>query len=59
MPANTAKPVVAALGILVIAVGMLFKDLKQGLFYPIVLGGAALLVVGLYAWLTSPLEEEY
>ena len=59
MPASTAKPVVAALGILVIAVGMLFKDLKQGLFYPIVLGGAALLVVGLYAWLTSPLEEEY
>ena len=59
MPASTAKPVVAALGILVIAIGMLFKDLNQGLFYGVVLGGAALLVLGLYAWLTSPLEEEY
>jgi hypothetical protein len=49
----------AALGLLVMAVGMLFKDLKQGLFYPVVLGGAALLVVSLYAWLTSPLEEEH
>ena len=59
MPAPTAKPMFTALGILVVAVGMLFKDLKQGLFYPVVLGGAALIVLGLYAWLTSPLEEEH
>ena len=59
MPSPTAKPMFTALGLLIIAVGMLFKDLKQGLFYPVVLGGVALLVFGLYAWLTTPLEEEH
>jgi cytochrome c oxidase subunit 1 len=59
MPSPTAKPMFTALGLLIIAVGMLFKDLQQALFYPVVLGGATLLVVGLYAWLTSPLEEEH
>ena len=59
MPAPTAKPMFTALGITVMAIGMLFKDLKPGLFYPVVLGGATLLVLGLYAWLTSPLEDEH
>jgi cytochrome c oxidase subunit 1 len=59
MPAPTAKPMFTALGLLIMAIGMLFKDIKQGLFYPVLLGGTALLVIGLYAWLTSPLEDEH
>jgi hypothetical protein len=40
--------------------GMLFihRDSKA-LFYTLVLGGAALLVGSLYAWLTTPLEAEH
>jgi cytochrome c oxidase subunit 1 len=61
MPSSTAKPMVAALGLTIMISGMLFKGLpgKEPMFYLVVLGGATLLVVSLYAWLTSPLEEEH
>jgi cytochrome c oxidase subunit 1 len=60
MPSPTAKPFVTALGLVIMVAGMLFKHLEdQTLFYTVVLGGAAILVFSLYAWLTSPLEEEH
>jgi cytochrome c oxidase subunit 1 len=59
MPASTAKPMFAALGLLLMGVGMLFKDLQTTLFYLVLLSGTALLVTSLYAWLTSPLEDEH
>jgi hypothetical protein len=58
MPASTAKPFVCAIGLLLMAVGMLFKHLEnQAPFYVITIGGAAVLVGALYAWLTTPLED--
>jgi cytochrome c oxidase subunit 1 len=59
MPASTAKPMFAALGLLLMGVGMLFKDLQTTLFYLVLLSGTTLLVTSLYAWLTSPLEDEH
>ncbi|HET7458027.1 MAG TPA: cytochrome c oxidase subunit I [Gemmatimonadaceae bacterium] len=58
MPLSTAKPLVAAFGMVVMISGLLFahRDDKT-LFFTVVLGGAAILVGALYAWLTSPLEE--
>jgi cytochrome c oxidase subunit I len=60
MPSPTIKPLVTAVGLLIMVSGMLFihRDSKA-LFYTLVLGGAALLVGSLYAWLTTPLEEEH
>jgi hypothetical protein len=60
MPSPTIKPLVTAVGLLIMISGMLFvhRDSKA-LFYTLVLGGAALLVGSLYAWLTTPLEEEH
>jgi cytochrome c oxidase subunit 1 len=59
MPADTVKPALAALGMTIMISGLLFahRDDKT-LFLTIVLGGAALLVWSLVAWLTSPLERE-
>jgi hypothetical protein len=60
MPAPTAKPLVAAAAMVIMISGMLFVHREsKALFYIFVLGGAALLVASLYAWLTSPLEEEH
>ena len=60
MPATTAKPFLVALGMTVMISGLLFIHREdKTLFFTIVFGGAALLVGSLYAWLTSPLEEEY
>jgi len=60
MPSPTAKPLVTAFGMVVMISGMLFKHLdNQTPFYTLVLGGAVIMVVSLYAWLTTPLEEEH
>jgi cytochrome c oxidase subunit I len=60
MPSSTAKPALTALGMVIMVSGMLFKHLEnQTPFYVVVLGGASILVFGLYAWLTTPLEEEH
>jgi cytochrome c oxidase subunit 1 len=60
MPMATAKPALTALGMVIMISGMLFVHREsKALFLAVVLGGAALLVGSLYAWLTSPLEEAH
>jgi hypothetical protein len=60
MPSPSIKPLVTAVGLTVMISGMLFKHLEnQTPFYVLVLGGATILVASLYAWLTTPLEEEH
>ena len=57
MPFPTIKPFFAALGIIVMFSGLIFIHLdKFAIAMAITIGGAALLVGSLYAWLTSPLE---
>ncbi len=50
MPGGSYWPAVTAVGILVLAVGGLVTNL------PIVLGGVAVVVVGIYAWAFEPFE---
>jgi cytochrome c oxidase subunit 1 len=59
MPSSTAKPAATAFGILMMATGMLFKDHKDAVFHALLFGGAAVTIVFLYAWLTTPLEEHH
>ena len=57
MPLPTAKPLFTAVGLLVMFCGLLF--LHNDMFavaMAVTLGGAAMLIGGLYVWLTSPLE---
>ena len=57
MPFPTAKPLFTAVGMVVMFSGLLF--LRNGMFavsMTITLTGAAMLIGGLYAWLTAPLE---
>jgi hypothetical protein len=57
MPFPTVKPLLTALGIVIMFAGLLFMHLdKFALAVTITIGGASLLVGSLYAWLTSPLE---
>jgi cytochrome c oxidase subunit I len=59
MPSSTAKPAATALGIVLMATGMLFKDKMQAAYWVMLLGGAAVTVGFLYAWLTTPLEDDH
>jgi hypothetical protein len=59
MPMNTFKPVMTAIGLVMMIGGMTLKHVNQYAFYVVVGTGAMLLVGGLYAWLTSPLEESH
>jgi hypothetical protein len=59
MPSSTGKPMVVALGIVIMALGMLFKDRIQPAYWTLLLGGAAVTVGFLYAWLTTPLEDAH
>ena len=52
MPTPTIKPLVAAIGLTTIFVGLIWNK-----SLPIMLGGTALFVAALYAWLLSPLEK--
>jgi len=57
MPFPTAKPLFTAFGMVVMFCGLLF--LRNDMFavaMTITLTGAAMLIGGLYAWLTAPLE---
>jgi len=60
LPYSTVKPFLAALGMTIMLCGLLLsrRD-NMTLFFVVTLGGAALLVGSLYAWLTSPLEPEH
>ena len=57
MPFPTVKPLICALGILIMFSGLLFmhKDMFA-VAMTITISGAMLMVGALYAWLTSPLE---
>jgi hypothetical protein len=59
MPSNTFKPVMAALGLCIMLGGMTLKHVNFYAFFIVVSGGAATLVISLYAWLTTPLEESH
>jgi len=57
MPLATAKPAFTAVGLVVMFSGLLF--LRNDMFavsMTVTLSGAAMLIGGLYVWLTSPLE---
>ncbi len=57
MPLPTAKPLFTAVGLVTMFSGLLF--LRNDMFavsMTITIGGACMLIGGLYAWLTSPLE---
>ena len=57
MPFPTVKPLLTALGLVIMFSGLLLMHLdKFALAMTITLGGASLMVGSLYAWLTSPLE---
>ena len=57
MPFSTLKPLFAALGLVIMFAGLLFMHTdKFALAMTTTIGGAALLIGSLYAWLTSPLE---
>ena len=56
MPFPTLKPLFTAIGLVVMFGGLLlFRD-HHAVGLTILLTGAAMLIGGLYAWLTSPLE---
>ena len=59
MPADTAKPALAALGLTVMVGGMFLKHVNMTVFLAVVGTGAVVFVGALYAWLTSPLEEAH
>jgi cytochrome c oxidase subunit 1 len=60
MPLPTIKPLIAALGIVVMFTGPLFLNTdKTSVGVGLMLAGAAILVGALYLWLLSPLEEEH
>ncbi len=59
MPMNTFKPVMAAIGLVTMLGGMTLKHVNFYAFVTVVGGGFTMLVVSLYAWLTSPLEESH
>jgi membrane-bound ClpP family serine protease len=52
MPTPTLKPLIASIGLTAIFVGLIWNK-----SLPIMLGGTAVFVIALYAWLLSPLEE--
>jgi len=57
MPYPTAKPLVVAFAMVVMFCGLLF--LRNDMFavsMTVTIGGALVMVAGLYSWLTSPLE---
>jgi cytochrome c oxidase subunit 1 len=57
MPLNTVKPLLTALGIVIMFSGLMFIHLDHfAIAMAVSLSGAALLIGSLYAWLFSPLE---
>ena len=57
MPFPTSKPFFTALAMLTMFCGLLIYRLEMpSLALTVIIGGALLMVSGLYSWLTSPLE---
>ena len=60
IPYSTVKPLVAALGLVVMLCSLLTSHMDSKIpMFTLLFGGAAVLVASLYAWLTSPLEPEH
>ena len=60
MPYHTLKPLLTALGMLIMFSGLMLMHLpNQVPHYILMYGGAAMLVGCLYWWLTTPLEPEH
>jgi cytochrome c oxidase subunit 1 len=60
MPNPTIKPMFVAASIIVMFSGLIFIHLQnKAVAYTLMFGGAAGLVGFLYAWLTTPLEDEH
>ena len=60
MPSSTIKPFFVALGIVLMFCGLLF--MPKGMMVPafaLMLGGSAMWIGFLYAWLTTPLEDHH
>jgi cytochrome c oxidase subunit 1 len=60
MPNPTIKPLICALGMLIMFTGLLFihKD-KWTIALSIMIGGALVMTTALYAWLLTPLEDAH
>jgi cytochrome c oxidase subunit 1 len=60
MPNPTIKPLICATGMVVMFTGLLFihKD-KMPLAIATMLGGALIMIISLYAWLLTPLEDAH
>ena len=60
MPNQTIKPLICAAGMTIMFTGLLFihKD-KMSLAIATILGGAAIMVMSLYAWVLTPLEDHH
>jgi cytochrome c oxidase subunit I len=60
MPNPTIKPLICALGLTVMFMGLLFihKD-KMSLALATIIGGALIMVTALYAWVLTPLEDAH
>jgi hypothetical protein len=60
MPNPTIKPLFVAASIIVMFSGLIFIHLENKMLaYTLMFGGAAGLVGFIYAWLTTPLEDEH
>ncbi|MDB4917658.1 MAG: cytochrome c oxidase, subunit, partial [Gemmatimonadetes bacterium] len=60
MPNPTIKPLICAAGMIIMFTGLLFiHEDKMSLAISVILGGAGLMVVSLYAWLLTPLEDAH
>jgi cytochrome c oxidase subunit I len=60
MPSPTIKPLIVAAGIVIMLGSLLFIHLTSKMLFTVFVAlGASMLVFGLYAWLTTPLEPEH
>jgi hypothetical protein len=60
MPYPTIKPLIVAAGIVIMFSGLLFIHREsKAMAFTLIGTGATMLVVFLYDWLTSPLEDAH
>ena len=60
MPNPTIKPLVCALGMTIMFSGLLFIHKNNlPLALTVMIGGASLMVMALYAWVLTPLEDHH
>jgi cytochrome c oxidase subunit 1 len=60
MPNPTIKPLICAAGMIIMFSGLLFiHENKMPLALTVIMGGALIMVVSLYSWLLTPLEDAH